>query len=113
VTAIEGKDGDDEEYCIVGPETDIMCDGEGLGREEDGRLDEIGYDDIGGCNRQLAQIRELVELPLRHPQVISSLGSSFTSVAFYYLCGYFPLLIPDWLFYVSHVENRFLNTPRL
>jgi transitional endoplasmic reticulum ATPase len=74
VTAIVGKDDDDEEYCIVGPDTDIMCDGEPLGREEDGRLDEVGYDDIGGCNRQLAQIRELVELPLRHPQIFRTVG---------------------------------------
>ena len=38
-------------------------------RDEDDRANEVGYDDIGGCRRQLAQIRELVELPLRHPQV--------------------------------------------
>jgi hypothetical protein len=25
------------------------------------------YDDIGGCRKQLAQIKEMVELPLRHP----------------------------------------------
>ena len=60
--------------AIVGPSTEIMCDGEPLGREEDGRLDEVGYDDIGGCNRQLAQIRELVELPLRHPQIFRTVG---------------------------------------
>lgn len=38
--------------------------GEPLRREEDERLNEIGYDDVGGCSRQLAQIRELVELLL-------------------------------------------------
>jgi hypothetical protein len=40
-------------------------------------------------------------------------GCSVVSVAFYYLCGYFPLLMPYWLFYVSHVDDRFINTPRL
>jgi hypothetical protein len=35
------------------------------------------------------------------------------SVAFYFLCGYFHLLMPYWLFYVSHVEDRFFNTLRL
>ena len=74
VTSAEGPDGSDEEYCIVGDDTEIMCDAEPLGREEDGRLDEVGYDDIGGCNRQLAQIRELVELPLRHPQIFRTVG---------------------------------------
>ena len=69
-------DGEESEFCIVGPDTEIVC-GEAkdaLGREEDDRLDEIGYDDIGGCDKQLAQIRELVELPLRHPQIFRSVG---------------------------------------
>ena len=43
-------------------------------RQDDERLDEIGYDDIGGCKKQLAMIRELVELPLRHPQLFRSVG---------------------------------------
>ena len=43
-------------------------------REDDERLDEIGYDDIGGCKKQLAMIRELVELPLRHPQLFRAVG---------------------------------------
>ncbi len=65
---------DTSDYCIVGQDTEVICEGESLGREEDERLDEVGYDDIGGCQRQLAQIRELVELPLRHPQIFRSVG---------------------------------------
>lgn len=69
------EDGDSTEYCIVGPDTEIVFDAkDSLSREEDDRIGEIGYDDIGGCNRQLAQIRELVELPLRHPQIFRSVG---------------------------------------
>jgi hypothetical protein len=33
--------------------------------------------------------------------------------SFFYLCGYFFLLMPYWLVYVSHVEDKFFNTPRL
>mmetsp|Transcript_12626 Transcript_12626/g.18965 ORF Transcript_12626/g.18965 Transcript_12626/m.18965 type:complete len:959 (+) Transcript_12626:31-2907(+) len=70
-----GKEGfSPSDFCIVGEETEIFCDGDPIPREEDSRLDEIGYDDIGGCNRQLAQIREMVELPLRHPQIFRSIG---------------------------------------
>ena len=29
---------------------------------------------ILGCKKQMAQIRELVELPLRHPQLFKSIG---------------------------------------
>ena len=36
--------------------------------EEDDALNSIGYDDIGGCRKQLALIKEMVELPLRHPR---------------------------------------------
>jgi ATP-dependent Zn protease len=42
--------------------------------EEESNLADVGYDDIGGCRKQMAQIRELVELPLRHPQLFKSIG---------------------------------------
>ena len=62
------------EYCIVAPDTEVYCEGEALKREDEERLNEIGYDDIGGVRKQLAQIRELVELPLRHPQLFKTIG---------------------------------------
>ena len=34
----------------------------------------IRYDDVGGVRKQMAQIRELVELPLRHPQLFKTIG---------------------------------------
>lgn len=49
--------------------------GDAIKREdEENNVNEIGYDDIGGCRKQLAQIREMVELPLRHPQLFKSIG---------------------------------------
>uniref|UniRef100_A0A0D3DSQ0 Uncharacterized protein n=1 Tax=Brassica oleracea var. oleracea TaxID=109376 RepID=A0A0D3DSQ0_BRAOL len=65
---------DPAEYCIVAPDTDIFCEGEPIKREDEERLDEVGYDDVGGVRKQMAQIRELVELPLRHPQLFKSIG---------------------------------------
>ncbi|EEC67044.1 hypothetical protein OsI_33786 [Oryza sativa Indica Group] len=65
---------DPTEYCIVAPDTEIFCDGEPIKREDEERLDEVGYDDVGGVRKQMAQIRELVELPLRHPQLFKSIG---------------------------------------
>lgn len=62
-------------YCIVAQDTVIHCEGEPIKREEEEQnLNEVGYDDIGGVRKQLAQIRELVELPLRHPQLFKSIG---------------------------------------
>jgi len=65
---------DPVDYCIVGPDTTIYCEGEPISRETSIESSEIGYDDIGGCKKQLYQIRELVELPLRHPQLFSTVG---------------------------------------
>ena len=66
---------DPPEYGIVAQDTVIHCEGEPINREdEEQSLSEVGYDDIGGCRKQMAQIRELVELPLRHPQLFKSIG---------------------------------------
>ncbi|KAK7677398.1 AAA ATPase cdc48 [Cerrena zonata] len=66
---------DPEEIAIVAQDTIIHCEGEPINREdEENNLNEVGYDDIGGCKKQMAQIRELVELPLRHPQLFKAIG---------------------------------------
>jgi len=65
---------DPEPYCIVAPDTVIHCEGEPIKREDEERLDDVGYDDVGGCRRQMAQIREMIELPLRHPTLFKTLG---------------------------------------
>lgn len=36
----------------------------------------IGYADIGGCQKQMAQIKEMIELPMRHPQLFKTIGVS-------------------------------------
>ena len=65
---------DPGECVIVAPDTIIHCEGEPVKREDEESADDIGYDDIGGCRRQLAQIREMIELPLRHPTLFKTLG---------------------------------------
>jgi len=66
---------DPEPCCLVTKETLIMTEGEPIKREDEEReLNALGYDDIGGCRKQLAQIRELVELPIRHPGLFKNIG---------------------------------------
>uniref|UniRef100_UPI0037E6F842 transitional endoplasmic reticulum ATPase n=1 Tax=Semicossyphus pulcher TaxID=241346 RepID=UPI0037E6F842 len=75
--AIEFKvvETDPSPHCIVAPDTVIYCEGEPIKREdEEENLNDIGYDDIGGCRKQLAQIKEMVELPLRHPGLFKAIG---------------------------------------
>ncbi|CAL5002242.1 unnamed protein product [Urochloa decumbens] len=69
---VETEPGD---CVIVAPDTAVFCDGAApVKREDEERLDGPGYDDVGGVRKQLAQIRELVELPLRHPKLFRTLG---------------------------------------
>ena len=63
-----------EQYGLITPETEIFCEGEPVKREDEENQNEIGYDDIGGCRKQLGLIREMVELPLRHPALFKNLG---------------------------------------
>lgn len=62
------------DYCVVTADTEIYCEGEPVRREDEDRLNEVGYDDVGGVRKQMAQICELVELPLRHPQIFKYIG---------------------------------------
>ena len=61
-------------YGVCAPDTEIHCEGEPVKREDEEKADDVGYDDIGGCRRQMAQIREMIELPLRHPTLFKTLG---------------------------------------
>lgn len=65
---------DPENCIIVGPTTLVFTEGEPIQREDEEKADGVGYDDIGGCRKQLAQIREMIELPLRHPNLFKNLG---------------------------------------
>ncbi|EDS43334.1 spermatogenesis associated factor [Culex quinquefasciatus] len=66
---------DPSPFCIVAPDTVIHCEGDPIKREEEEEaLNAVGYDDIGGCRKQLAQIKEMVELPLRHPSLFKAIG---------------------------------------
>jgi transitional endoplasmic reticulum ATPase len=55
---------------LIGPATAIRLAGEGTGRERG----TITYEDIGGLHREIRRIREMIELPLRYPEVFERLG---------------------------------------
>ena len=55
---------------MIGSETQIFIEGEPL--LDDAMYasdDQIGYEDIGGMARQLSVLAELIDLPLKQPQV--------------------------------------------
>ncbi len=55
---------------LIGPATAIRLASEGA-RQERGT---ITYEDIGGLRREIRRIREMIELPLRYPEVFERLG---------------------------------------
>lgn len=57
---------------IIVDETVLHTDGNPVSVDDLGN--DIGYDDVGGCRKQMAQIREMIELPLRHPSLFKTLG---------------------------------------
>merc|ERR1712023_582717 len=41
--------------CIVAPDTVIHCEGDPIHREDEEKMDDVGYDDVGGCRKLLAR----------------------------------------------------------
>ena len=65
---------DPGDFGIVTSSTVLFTQGEPIIREEENKMDNVGYEDIGGCRKQMALIREMIELPLRHPALFKTLG---------------------------------------
>lgn len=61
--------------AIVGPNTEIEIK-ETPYEPREGKKDipDVHYEDIGGLGRELSQVREMIELPLRHPEIFEKLG---------------------------------------
>jgi transitional endoplasmic reticulum ATPase len=56
---------------VVGKRTDIrLVDGE----QTASRAPAVSYEDIGGLEREVARVREIVELPLKHARIFERLG---------------------------------------
>ncbi|MDI6903288.1 MAG: CDC48 family AAA ATPase [Methanocellales archaeon] len=55
---------------IVAKDTQIVL----RERPVEERIAEVTYEDIGGLKREIALVREMIELPLRHPELFQKLG---------------------------------------
>jgi transitional endoplasmic reticulum ATPase len=56
---------------VIGTRTDIrVVDGE----QTAARAPSVSYEDIGGLEREVARVREIVELPLKHSRIFERLG---------------------------------------
>lgn len=53
---------------LIQPETTIRCEGGSKASSI------VTYEDVGGLKRELASIREMIELPLKYPEIFAQLG---------------------------------------
>jgi len=56
------------------PDTEIIIKEDAVDEEEAGQIQTISYEDIGGLGEALAKVREMIELPLKHPILFRRLG---------------------------------------
>jgi transitional endoplasmic reticulum ATPase len=55
-------------------DTEIVIKDESIDADEVGEATGITYEDIGGIGEQLQKVREMIELPLKHPELFRRLG---------------------------------------
>ena len=64
---------DPHEIVSIGEETEIIVKEEPI-KEEMLRVPQVSYEDIGGLREEIMKIREMIELPLKHPELFERLG---------------------------------------
>ena len=58
---------------LIGENTDVVVKEEPI-KEEMLKLPQVSYEDIGGLTDEIMKIREMIELPLKHPELFERLG---------------------------------------
>jgi transitional endoplasmic reticulum ATPase len=59
---------------IITENTEIVVNPEAVELEKEEAVPEVTYEDIGGLDEEIKKIREMVELPLKHPEIFERLG---------------------------------------
>ncbi len=58
---------------LITEATEVVLNPEAVSVEED-HVPEVTYEDIGGLSEEITKIREMIELPLKHPEIFERLG---------------------------------------
>lgn len=62
-----------KEIVTIGEETEVVVKEEPI-KEEMLQAPQVSYEDIGGLGEEIMKIREMIELPLKHPELFKRLG---------------------------------------
>ncbi len=63
-----------KQAVLITENTEIELNPEAVDLKEEEKLPEVTYEDIGGLGEEIKKIREMVELPLKHPEIFERLG---------------------------------------
>ncbi|MBI2499316.1 CDC48 family AAA ATPase [Candidatus Woesearchaeota archaeon] len=63
-----------KEPVIITENTSLTVSSKAIEVSEDSRVFDVTYEDIGGLEDEVKKIREMVELPLKHPEIFERLG---------------------------------------
>jgi transitional endoplasmic reticulum ATPase len=66
---------------LINPGTQIQLE---LPKQSEKRSSKVSYEDIGGLSNQVQRIREMIELPLKYPEVFERLGIDPPKGVFFY-----------------------------
>lgn len=59
---------------VITENTEVQLSTKAVDISEDSKAPEVTYEDIGGLTEEVKKIREMVELPLKHPEIFDRLG---------------------------------------
>lgn len=94
---------------IVTPATSITCEGGGERRRE-----AVTYEDIGGLHKEVRRVREIIELPLKYPELFAHLGiEAPKGVLLYGPPGTGKTLIARAVAHESNVHFIHVNGPEI
>ncbi|MFC1690653.1 CDC48 family AAA ATPase [Nanoarchaeota archaeon] len=67
-------DAEPKQSVIVTEVTEVIFKPEATEVKEESALPDVSYEDIGGLDEEIKKVREMVELPLKHPEIFERLG---------------------------------------
>ncbi|RJQ18130.1 AAA family ATPase [Candidatus Woesearchaeota archaeon] len=62
-----------KEPVIITEVTEVVFNPEAVALKEE-KVPDVTYEDIGGLDEEVSQVREMIELPLKHPEIFERLG---------------------------------------
>lgn len=59
--------------CVITENTEVVLNSKAVDISEE-KIPDITYEDIGGLEEEVKKIREMVEIPMKHPEIFEKLG---------------------------------------